>query len=682
MNSLLLSPLLPLPILLAIGAFLVLAAVLCVWRSRSSAFLWHLAPGFFILLALANPRITSETATPLDDVAVIVVDESRSMSVGARREQTEKALAQLQERLGALDGLDLRIVRYKSAEGLDEGTKLFGALDGAMQDIPGRRLAAAVFLTDGQIADIPPRYNQDAPLHVLISGSRNERDRRLSVESAAAFGLVGDKAQVTFKIEDPGYQGMIAVTLTKDGGEPISMDVVANSSKTIDIPIDHAGANIIEIEAAAAANELTLQNNRTALSISGVRDRMRVLLISGAPHAGERMWRNLLKADPSVDLVHFTILRSPEKADYTPLRELALIPFPVQELFEEKINDFDLIILDRFQRRSLLPPAYFDSMARYVEGGGALLVVAGEEFADKDSPFDGALAQIMPALPTGKVVEQPFRPTITEIGKRHPVTAGLPGGQSDPPEWGRWMRQLGGVVRQNAITVMQSDNGSPLLVLGQSGEGRVAQLLSDHVWLWGRGYEGGGPQAELLRRLAHWMMKEPELEAERLSVDVRNDRLEIRRQSLSPVSTPVEVTAPDGTKQLVDLKEQGNGVAIGSVLVDQQGLWRVRDDGRVVLAASGAVNPVEMAALRAVGDKVAPIVQKSGGGLAWIEDGLPEMRRVRPGGRMAGDSWFGFRANKERIIASLKDDALIPAPLMLFLVLGSMIVAWLRQGKL
>lgn len=682
MNSLLLSPLLPLPILLTIGAILILAAVLCVWRSRSAAFFWHLAPGFFILLALANPRIMSETAIPLDDAAVIVVDESRSMNVGLRKEQTEKALAELRERLGALGGLDLRVVRYKNAEGLDEGTKLFGALDTAMQDIPGRRLAAAVFLTDGQIADIPARYNQEAPLHVLISGSRNERDRRLSVESAAAFGLVGDKAQVTFKVEDPNYQGMVAVTLTKDGGEPILMDVAANIPKTIDIAIDHAGPNVVEIEALAADGELTLENNRTALSISGVRDRMRVLLISGAPHAGERMWRNLLKADPSVDLVHFTILRSPEKADYTPLRELALIPFPMQELFEEKIGDFDLIILDRFQRRSLLPQAYFDSMARYVENGGALLIAAGEEFADKESPFDGALAQIMPALPTGKIIERPFRPMIAEIGKRHPVTAGLPGGQSDPPEWGRWMRRLGGVARQNAITVMQADDGSPLLVLGQVGEGRVAELLSDHVWLWGRGYDGGGPQAELLRRLAHWMMKEPELEAERLSVEVRNDRLEIRRQSLSPVSAPVLAIAPDGTEQPVELKEQGNGVAIGSIPVGQQGLWRVKDGERVVLAAAGAVNPVEMAALRAAEDKVSPIVRKSGGGLAWIEDGLPEMRRVRPGGRMAGDGWFGFRANGERIIASLKDDALIPAPLMLFLVLGSVIAAWLRQGKL
>ena len=100
------------------------------------------------------------------------------------------------------------------------------------------------------------------------------------------------------------------------------------------------------------------------MQINGVRDRLRVLLVSGEPHAGERTWRNLLKSDASVDLVHFTILRPPEKQDGVPVDELSLIAFPTRELFIEKIEDFDLIIFDRYRRRGILPSLYLENIAQ------------------------------------------------------------------------------------------------------------------------------------------------------------------------------------------------------------------------------------------------------------------------------------------------------------------------------
>ena len=156
------------------------------------------------------------------------------------------------------------------------------------------------------------------------------------------------------------------------------------ASVSVNVPIPHAGPNIVEIEASPLDGELTAVNNRAVVSIDGVRDKLRVLLVSGEPHAGERTWRNLLKSDASVDLVHFTILRPPEKQDGTPINELSLIAFPTRELFQQKINEFQLIIFDRYARQGVLPIIYFDNIARYVRQGGAVLVAAGSRLRQPD----------------------------------------------------------------------------------------------------------------------------------------------------------------------------------------------------------------------------------------------------------------------------------------------------------
>ena len=217
------------------------------------------------------------------------------------------------------------------------------------------------------------------------------------------------------------------MTIRRDG-EVLDRRVVRpGNAVNAQIPIPHAGPNIVEIEAAPIENELTTVNNRAVVSIDGVRDKLRVLLVSGEPHAGERTWRNLLKSDASVDLVHFTILRPPEKQDGTPINELSLIAFPTRELFVEKIEDFDLIIFDRYQHRGVLPILYYDYIAQYVEKGGALLIAAGPEHAGQDSIAMTPLASVLPAQPTGQVHQSAFYPRLSEAGKKHPVTRGLEG---------------------------------------------------------------------------------------------------------------------------------------------------------------------------------------------------------------------------------------------------------------
>ncbi len=673
------SPLLPLWALALAGA---IGLLLVSWGWWGRARLWlRLVPLAALLLALANPRLAEEEATPLNDVAVVVVDESPSMGVGDRHQQSEQALAGVLERLRKLPNLDVRVERYRSTPGRDEGTKLFSALDHALADVPRQRLAGVVMITDGQVHDVPDRPELGAPLHVLLAGHKDERDRRLVIEQSPSFGIVGGSTALSFRVEDPGHSGSAEVTIRRDGGAPSTVNVPLNHSTRIDLPIEHAGPNILELQAAAASHELTLVNNRAAVAVNGVRDRLRVLLISGEPHAGERTWRNLLKSDPSVDLVHFTILRPPEKDDRTPLKELALISFPVRELFEERLHDFDLIILDRYRRRSVLPAMYYRNIVDYVKGGGALLMAVGPEFTWPDSLYSTALASILPAAPTGQLLEEPFTPRITEAGRRHPVTAGLPGGDSDPPHWGRWVRLIGSQATPGSIPVMDGPDGMPLLVLNRVGDGRVAELMSDTIWLWSRGWEGGGPQGELLRRLAHWLMKEPELEESQLTAEIRGDRLQIQRRSLAKGDVEVTVTAPDGSERKLVLADQGDGREIGRMAVDQPGLWRVGDGQRIALAASGSLNPIEMAELRATPAKLKPVVKATGGGWRWIVDGLPEMRRVSVSGATAGSGWFGFRTNNDRLVTAVRDIPLLPSWSLMLFAFGGLVLAWWREGK-
>ncbi|MBV9828267.1 MAG: hypothetical protein JO001_21760, partial [Alphaproteobacteria bacterium] len=533
-----------------------------IWR-RARGIFWRCAAVAMLLAIIVNPSLVEEQRSPLRDVAVVVADESPSQSIGERKHATETALNALTERLKRESDLDVRVVRagQQPPGSGDDGTKLFTGLNRAISDIPRQRLAGVVMLTDGQVHDNPidaaaGAKELGAPLHVLLSGHPDEGDRRLEITQGPSFGIVGKNTTLTLRIEDyplppsgtSAPERQARLTWRKDGGAVHPLMVPVGRDVPLTVPIDHGGPNVLEFSVDPGPQELTLANNRAAAVINGVRDRLRVLLVSGEPHAGERVWRNILKSDPSVDLVHFTILRPPEKQDGTPIRELSLIAFPIRELFDVKLEDFDLIIFDRYSRRGIIPQAYIENVVRYVRNGGAFLEAAGPSFGTPMSLFRTPLGDILPTEPTGNVEEEGFKPQLTDQGRRHPVTEDLSGAgkPGEAPSWGRWFRQVDARVH-HGTTVMTGDHDEPLLVLERVGQGRVAQLLSDQMWLWARGFEGGGPQAELLRRLAYWLMKEPDLEENDLRAAIEGDRLVVKRQSLDPDDRPVTVVAPDGT---------------------------------------------------------------------------------------------------------------------------------------
>lgn len=700
-----LQPLLPLPWLVGLlFPALGLACFALVRRARGAGL--RLMALAVLCVALLDPRLTEERRKPLPDVAVVVVDDSPSQSIGARPQQTEKALAQLQASLAAVPNLNVRVVRSDgNGAGNHAGeTRLFDAMDQAVGDGAQGRLAALFLITDGQVHDVPGAVSQvpwlTAPLHVLLTGAPGEHDRRIAIDHAPAYGLVGSSVEVAFRVDELAPAKAVGsstadVSVSVDGKAVKQLTVPVGETATVSVPISHAGSTLLELQVAAAPGEVSTVNNHAVVAINGIRERLRVLLVSGQPHPGERMWRNLLKSDPSVDLVHFTILRPPEKDDATPLRELSLIVFPVQELFEEKLKDFDLVIFDRYIVRGILPTAYYGYIADYVRNGGALLLAVGPEFADGGSVARTALANILPAEPNGQVMERGFRPELTDAGRRHPITAGLAGAPivagdgdhgSDGKVWGRWFRVVD-AAPHTGNTLLTDDEGHPLLVIDRVGKGRVAQLLSDQIWLWARGYEGGGPQQELLRRLAHWLMKEPDLEEDLLQAHIASGRLYVEQRSASSTSgaggdhPEVTVTDPLGRESTLALTPGQDGLARGDMAAATAGLWRVKSGDRLAFAASGRLDPPELADLRATADLLSPIVTATGGGLVWLSQGFPELRRVSPQQDAAGREWLGLRRNDASAVTGMTQIPLLPGLLTVAVILSLLAGAWWREGR-
>jgi hypothetical protein len=681
------GPLVPWPVLAGLAAVAAIALIATWWlRARGAG--WRTVAVLGLLAALLNPTAVFEQRQPLSDVAVVIVDESNSQSIGERKARTEQAVEHLRSRIGQQKDMELRVVRASGAAG-DGGTKLFAAMERALADVPRSRVAGVAMITDGQIHDIPRTVNPEqlpGPVHVLLSGERNEVDRRLIVESAPSYGIVGKPQQLTLRIDDPSAAGqLVRVELRRDGGEPQNLRLAVGAPQTIDFTLDHGGPTLFEIVVEPGRRELTLDNNRAVVSISGVRDRLRVLLVTGEPHAGERTWRNLLKSDPAVDLIHFTILRPPEAQDFTPVNELSLIAFPIRELFEVKLDEFDLIIFDRYRRRDVLAQVYLDNIVRYVRNGGALMVATGPNLNTPGNLFNSPIGQILPGAPTGQNFEEGFKPRLSEAGRRHPVTADLPGSETNDPAWGRWFRHVDAEPRRGQ-TLLTGVNERPLMILDRVGDGRVAQIMSDHIWLWARSYEGGGPHAELLRRIAHWLMKEPELEENDLRANVRGNMIEIMRRSLEADGRAAEVTAPSGARQTVALTETRGGRSTGSLEAKEAGLYHITDGTKVALAAVGALNPIELADVRTTEELVKPIVLASGGQVLWLGDGQPDIRRVRAGrdagGREPGGrGWIGFRANGDYVVTGVTQIPLLPGLVLFVLALGTLVLAWRREGR-
>ncbi|MFY0646472.1 hypothetical protein [Sulfitobacter geojensis] len=672
------DPLIPFSLLIVVTIIALIGLILAILRGLNG---WALrgAAAAVVLGALANPSYQQEDRAPLSDIVLLVEDESASQKLGGRAAQTSDAAQALAAQITARPNTEIRRITVPDGMG-DAGTQVMTAITDALAEEPQARIAGILAISDGRVHDADLPVDLPAPMHLLMTGKEADWDRRLTVSNAPAFAIIGEAVTLTLRIDDlgnaPAGETLAPLDISIDGEPAQTFRVPIGQDLELPVTLPHGGRNVIRFSLPEAPGELTDRNNAALIQMNGVRDRLRVLLVSGEPHPGGRTWRNLLKSDSSVDLVHFTILRPPEKQDGVPVTELSLIAFPTRELFMEKIEDFDLIIFDRYQRRGILPALYLDNVANYVRQGGAVLVAAGPDFATADSIYRSPLGAVIPATPTARVLEEPYSPTVTDLGQRHPVTTNLP----DNGDWGRWLRQID-VAEPQGNVVMEGIDGRPLLVLNRVEEGRVALLASDHAWLWSRGYEGGGPQLELLRRLAHWMMKEPELEEEALVATAEGQSMRITRRTLGETVPPVTVTGPDGSTVEVPLTEGADGVFDGAFEGPEMGLYRLDNGDQTSVIGLGPAAPREFVETIASGDALAPLVTSVRGGVARLEDGLPRLRNVRAGRPAAGRGWVGITPRGAYETRDIRQTAILPGWLVLLLSAALITAAWLREGR-
>ncbi len=686
-----------------LGILCVLVALLNLWRRPLPGLARTFALGL-LFLALLNPQLKREQRDRLDNIALVVVDHSDSQKITHRMKTTLELEKQLRQRLGKIANLEIRTIKSgNNTNTQDHGTKLIADMNNGLADIPRDRLAGIFLITDGQIHDIPKKpeiLGLDVPLHALITGRRDDFDRRIKLIEAPRFGLVDTTRQIRLEVQETGQNKaaspLAQLTIRRENKPDRTIGVRIGEEITIDFDFPHAGQNIFEVELAGVPDELTLANNRLVLSAQGVRENLRVLLVSGEPHPGERTWRNLLRSDAAVDLVHFTILRPPEKQDGTPINQLSLIAFPTRELFSERLSDFDLIIFDRYRRRGVLPLIYLDNVARYVEAGGAVLIAAGAQFAKRRSLARTPLAQVLPADPTGAITVQPFKARISKNGRRHPVTRALPGaaleGGTGEPSWGKWFRLIDARARSGDV-LMTGPDEKPLLLLDRRGKGRVAMMLSDHAWLWARGYDGGGPYNALFRRLSHWLMKEPDLEEEFLTAHAKGRTLTIERRSMGETVPPVELTSPTGKKSLITLEKTSPGIWRKKIKAPVGGLYRLSSGEMTSAIHIGRINSREFSSVTASRKLLAPLIKTTGGTALWQgkatektadktqQTALPRILMAGKGRQMFGPGWLALADRKAYHVRSAQLIPLFSGLLALALLLGALSFTWLREGR-
>ena len=646
---------------------------------RGKAWLFRALAMTVLAIALANPQWIQEQREPLKDIVAVVMDRSESMNFRGRTETAQAAYDAIRKEIEADDTLELRIA--ETDPGAD-GTDMYIALQSALSDAPRERIAGAVMITDGQIHDIP-QDTKDAqklgPIHAMIVGGDDEIDRNIEIQSAPSFSIIGQRLQMRVQVNDPSAT-TVPVSITINGEAQPNQTVKVGEPQMISFTLDQRGENLVVLSVDGIPNELTLANNLASARLSGVQDRLRVLLITGEPHAGARVWRDLLKSDPAVDLVHFTILRPPQKSDNVPTEEIALIAFPKAQLFREKLDEFDLVIFDHELRPQVLEEAYLDRVARYVEQGGALLVAAGPPYPGSYMLYNTPLGGVLPGRATGEIVDGKFVPQLTTLGKRHSVTATL-----STDGWGPWMRYMK-MEAGNAEALMQTPDGHPLLLLKRVGKGRVASVMSDQLWLWARGYDGGGPYAELIRRTAHWLMKEPELEEELLKLEAgASPEIKARLQTMSDTPGKLVLTGPDGKNVETDWSLTSPGHYQATLPANGLGLYRAKSGKLSAVTLRGPTHPREYLDLRATADKIQPLATATLGGVYRLgADGtpnLPRMQRVDERGNASGSDWFGLRKRNAYAVRATESTTLLPGVIGMLLACAFMMLAWRREGR-
>jgi uncharacterized membrane protein len=664
----------------------------CLVFKRKSLIL-RLIAGLALIFVVLNVSTLSTTQQSKEGIVVIAVDESYSNTINQRDVQTAEALQATLAKIEALPQLKAKIIRAPAAVNKYTETNLFKAIDKGLSDIPPEQRSGVIIISDGNIHDVPVDLNaaemqqKYGPIHLVMTGKDKEKDRRLEIKKAPLYGLKGTDARIEFVIHDTvlPLNSPVNLTLSTPDGSKRVITAQIGKRQSVYVPIEHAGTNPIEIVVDPLKGEISQSNNRRAVIIQGIRDKLNVLLVSGAPHEGGRYWRNLLTSDPAVELVHFTILRDIDSKDNTARNEMALIPFPHQQLFHEQLNSFDLIIFDRYRNQGILQQKTYRNLARYVRKGGGVLIASGPEYVSPKSIYNTAFKDVLIGSPNKDSIERPFKPHLSDQGKIHPITRGIDNGLFTGENWAEWLRQID--VTSNPASgekvLMSGIDDRPLLLIGEKDNGRIIHLTSDQIWLWARQYQQGGPYIDLMRKMIHWLLKEPSLEEGQIELSLDQDEIAVARY-INPAGETLKYTDPDGIEKPLPLKQGRDKIFHARIDASKQGLYSFSAGKNTAYIIAGAYDTLEQTNLIRSTEIIQPALSQTGGG-SFEADKLSDTQfKVKKGtsaARFSSPRTMAFKESKYAEISKIDFTPTLPLWFYLLIFAALNVYIWQRESK-
>ncbi len=538
---------------------------------------------FIFTLIILQPSIKIEKGKVQKSILTFVIDNTDSQKLSSRhnlyKKIYENILKKVEKDKKFFDILEIAVDnekyarRFGSVEKIrdsknkptyiyhknDSSTKMLDYILSEVNKFPVKKMSSIFFFTDGQIHENKDEWKKkqfDIPSYFIIPNSNLFNDTRLDLGSFPEYVEVGEEVEldVTASIFGKRKKDNLTLTIFGSSEETRSIKFEGNETKKVRLKVNKPGENFYIFNLSSKGGEVSLSNNQKIIKINASRKKLKVLLISGEPYLGTRVWRNFLKSDPAVQLIHMTVLRPPEKIDSTEMKELSLIPFPVRELFEKKIKNFNLVIFDNFKGKNILTPLYFQNLIKFVESGGAILEITGPSYNSRSSLFRTEIGRVLPGIPSGKSLRGEFKPILTKLGTKHPITRSL---FEDYQEYGKWyeMNQVT-IDEEDTSILMTGIQNNPLLAIKNIDKGRIAQIYSHHIWLWKNISSEKGPYKKLIRNLAHWLMQEPKLEADRLEISNDDKFIYIDKKNFKNIGSyedSVVVIGPEGNKSKIKL---------------------------------------------------------------------------------------------------------------------------------
>ncbi|MGE5182335.1 MAG: glutamine amidotransferase [Acidobacteriota bacterium] len=562
---------------LYLGATAVTAIVVLSWRASRGAPVWRRALLVGLRGGAATVALTVflEPAVELRQVArepnrvAVLIDDSKSMSLAesqggpTRIERARRLLAASQGALAAWEK-DHKIDYYTFSDTVSPTTMMALAADKAQgkstlirkalefvrSRYEGHDLAGIVLISDGAATgsfdedsgDGAVRdflRSLDTRVHTVWAARDGLKDVAVAKVMADEFAFVRTVVRIEAVLHTTGLPARsVPVTLSTDG-KPLR-------EKTIELPAgDHdvhvtfevtpprVGRYVYEISTPVAPGEAVATNNARSFVVRVIRDKIRVLQVSGQPSWDVRALRQMLKSNPNVDLISFFILRTQDDVSLVPNDEMSLIPFPTRELFEQQLPSFDLIILQNFEYLPYGIGDYLENIRSYVEGGGGLAMLGGAQSFTSGGYYGTPVAAALPVelygpFDTGPVIDTgKFQPQLTDAGLQHPVTSLRYAADDNRNTW-KQLPPLEGVnlvagAKPDATVLavhpkLKTKAGKPMpvIVAGEYGKGRTLAVTTDTLWRYGfvaaaHPGDDGRNYTKLWENAIRWLIQDPDL---------------------------------------------------------------------------------------------------------------------------------------------------------------------------